>query len=258
MKGFLREKTLVAVGVLLILLGWHFTAESLGELIIATPQQAFRGMLAILSDPHNRADLWLSLQRIVQSVLLSSISGFVLGLLAGFYPLVRIVLSPLRWLLLSIPPVILVVLSMLWLGMGSAMIIFITLCLLTPSIYVNTEKAVRMIDPNLLEMSHVYRFSVRQRVWHVYIPAIAAPLNAALLLAMYKGVRLVVLAELLGGENGIGYTLAAARSNFDSQQLYGWVLIVLLIVACFEWLLLQPLQRYLTRWQQEPRHAASR
>jgi NitT/TauT family transport system permease protein len=62
------------------------------------------------------------------------------------------------------------------------------------------------------------------------------------------------MAEVLGAESGVGYALANARSTFDSGRLYAWVLLILGLVALLEFLLLQPVQRRLTRWQ-EPSHA---
>lgn len=248
---------LVSLGVLIVVMGWHFSALRLGELIMATPEQAWHAMWDILSHESSRAPLWISVQRMLQGILLGCSIGFTLGLAAGFNPAIRMLIVPLRWLLMSIPPVILVVLAMLWLGLGNQMVIFITACLLAPGIYVNTEKAIRMVDPKLIEMTRVYKLSAWQRLTRLYIPSIAAPLSAALLIALCNGVRIVVLAEVLGSEDGIGYALSAARSNFDSQQLYGWVLIVLLLVGIIEWLVLQPLQYRLTHWQKEPTRAAA-
>ncbi len=246
-----------SLGVLLLLVGWHISTQQLGELIMATPAQAFEAMLHLLADDSAQAHLWLSVQRMLQGILLGCGLGFLLGLVAGFYAWVRFLLAPLRWILMSVPPVVLVVLAMLWFGLGSQMVVFIASVLLAPGIYINTEKAVRMIDPKLLEMARVYRLSTLQRLFNLYIPAIAAPLTAAMLIALCNGVRIVVLAEVLGSEQGIGYALSAARSNFDSQELYGWVLIILSLVAVMEWLVLQPLQHYLTRWQKEPAYAAA-
>ena len=250
-----RRISLVSAGILLLLLGWHFSAVRLGELVMATPQQAWSGMLDILASPGARQQLMISVGRMAEGILLGCVIGVVLGVAAGFSRTVRMLLLPLRWFLMAIPPIVLVVLAMLWLGLGGTLVVFITATLLTPGVYVNTEKAVRMVDPRLLEMARVYRFSLWQRLIRLYIPAIAAPLSAALLIALCSGVRIVVMAEVLGSENGIGYEIAAARSNFDSYQLYGWVLIVLLLVGVSEWLILRPLQYRLTRWQKEADHA---
>ncbi|MNZ36152.1 putative aliphatic sulfonates transport permease protein SsuC [compost metagenome] len=151
---------------------------------------------------------------------------------------------------MATPPVVVVVLAMLWFGLGSAMVVFISVLMLAPGMYVNTVKGMLMVDHDLLEMARVYRFGAWQKLRHLYVPALTAPLGAALLIATCGGVRLVVMAEVLGAESGAGFALANARSTFDSAGLYAWTLLILLLVAGLEFALLQPLQRRMGRWQE--------
>lgn len=243
-----------ALGVVLIFAGWEMAARLMGPMLMATPLEALRAIGTLAGDPgfwtHSRD----SLARIAIGVGTGCGIGFALGVLAGRDARLRGLLEPLRWLLMAIPPVVVVVLAMLWFGLGSGMVIFITILMMAPGMYVNTVKGMRMIDAGLLEMGRVYRFGAWTRLRHIYLPALAAPLTAALLIAACGGVRLVVMAEVLGAESGVGYALANARSTFDSGRLYAWVLLILALVALLEFLLLQPVQRRLTRWQ-EPSHA---
>ncbi len=243
-----------ALGVLLIFIAWEVAARIMGPMLMAGPKEAFLSIAVLFNDQ----DFWLhvkdSLMRIGIGVSIGCFIGFVLGVLAGLNARLRGLLEPLRWLLMAIPPVVVVVLAMLWFGLGSSMVIFITILMMAPGMYVNTVKGMRMIDINLLEMALVYKYTAWEKLKHIYLPALAAPLTAALLIAACGGVRLVVMAEVLGAESGVGYALANARSTFDSGRLYAWVLLILAFVALLEFLLLQPIQRRMTRWQ-EPSNA---
>ncbi|MGX5658560.1 ABC transporter permease [Castellaniella ginsengisoli] len=243
-----------ALGAGLIFAGWELASRLMGPMLMASPLEALRSIGALAGDPGFRAHSLDSLARIAMGVGAGCGIGFALGVLAGHDARLRGLLEPLRWLLMAIPPVVVVVLAMLWFGLGSGMVIFITVLMMAPGMYVNTVKGMRMIDAGLLEMSRVYRFGAWTRLRHVYLPSLAAPLTAALLIAACGGVRLVVMAEVLGAESGVGYALANARGTFDSGRLYAWVLLILGLVALLEFLLLQPVQRRLTRWQ-EPSHA---
>lgn len=238
------------LGTLLLLLGWQLLAMRLGPLLMATPAQTLRAMLHLPFEEDFRLHTGASLLRIALGVGLGCLLGFCLGLLAGLDARVRGLLEPLRWLLMSVPPVVVVVLAMLWVGLGSAMVVLISVLMLAPGMYVNTVKGMRMIDRDLLEMARVYRFSPWQKLRRLYIPALTAPLGAALLIATCGGVRLVVMAEVLGAESGAGFALANARGTFDSAGLYAWTLLILLLVAGLEFTLLQPLQRRMGRWQE--------
>ncbi|UYO93256.1 ABC transporter permease [Pollutimonas sp. M17] len=241
-------------GALLLLAGWQFAAQYLGPLLMATPMQALRGLAALAESDTFWANAGASLARIGAGVGTGCLIGFALGILAGHNARLRGLLEPLRWLLMAIPPVVVVVLAMLWFGLGSSMVIFITVLMIAPGMYVNTVKGMLLVDRSLIEMAHVYRFDPWLRLRHLYLPALAAPLTAALLIATCGGVRLVVMAEVLGADSGAGYALANARSVFDSGELYAWVILILALVAALEFALLQPLQRHLNQWQ-EPSHA---
>lgn len=241
-----------ALGVLLLLAGWQLTAQYLGPLLMATPLQALRALAVLVNSDTFWANAGASLTRIGIGVGAGCAIGFTLGVLAGHNAKLRGLLEPLRWLLMAMPPVVVVVLAMLWFGLGSSMVIFITVLMMAPGMYVNTVKGMLLVDKPLIEMTHVYRYGPWLRLRHLYLPALAAPLTAALLIATCGGVRLVVMAEVLGAESGAGFALANARSTFDSGELYAWVILILALVAALEFVLLQPLQRRLTLWQ-EPR-----
>lgn len=241
-------------GVLLILAGWELAARYMGPLLMATPMQTLRAAATLVQSAAFREHAGASLTRIAMGVGTGCLIGFSLGVLAGHDARLRGLLEPLRWLLMAIPPVIVVVLAMLWFGLGSSMVIFITVLMMVPGMYVNTVKGMLLVDRSLVEMTHVYRFGPWLRLRHLYLPALAAPLTAALLIATCGGVRLVVMAEVLGADSGAGFALANARITFDSGELYAWVILILLLVAALEFALLQPVQRRLTQWQ-EPSHA---
>lgn len=242
------------LGLLLLLVGWQLLAMQLGPLLMATPRQAWLGLGRLLATPDFARHAGASLLRVGAGVGLAISLGLLLALLSARSERLRQLLEPLRWLLMSVPPVIVVVLAMLWLGMGTAMVITIAVLLLSPGVYVNILRGVHLLDPELIEMAQVYHLGPWQRLRHVVLPALAIPLCSALHVACCSGVRLVVMAEVIGASHGAGFAIAHARGNLDSAALYAWVLWVLLLVAVLELLLLRPLQRRLTRWQRQSAH----
>lgn len=228
---------------------WQILANQLNPMILASPWQT----LMKLSELILTVDFWqqflVTLNRLLYALSIACSIGFILGLIAGRHAWLKFYLAPFRWLLMSIPPVIIVLLAMLWFGMGSTMVVFITVLLLTPTIYINTQKSVEQIDNHWFELAQVYQFSWYQRLSKIYIPAISGSLCATLIIVCCSGVRIIVLAEVLGAHQGIGFELANASSNFDTAELYAWVTVSLSIVAFMELVLLKPIQYYLLRWR---------
>lgn len=228
---------------------WQILANSVNAMILASPLQTLERLSVLVLNTNFWQQLSTTLVRLFYALNLACFIGFILGFIAGRHAWLKFYLAPFRWLLMSIPPVIVVLLAMLWFGMGSKMVIFITVLLLTPTIYINTQKSVEQIDNHWFELAHVYKFSWYQRLSKIYIPAISAPLCATLIIVCCNGVRIVVLAEVLGTHQGVGYELANASSNFDTAELYAWVMVSLLIVALMELVILKPIQYFLLRWR---------
>lgn len=249
-KKFLsRERILTVLGFLFLLTGWQVLSLNMHEIILASPVQAISALWGMLGTPYLTDNFLLTLKRISTGIVIGGLTGFILGLAAGLNRDIKCLLEPLRWLIMSVPPIIVVVLAMLWFGMGSTMAIFIVAVLVSPNVYINTAKGIEMVDKTLVEMSHLYKFNLFMLIKHVYTPAIIGPLSAAVVLVTCQGARVVVMAELLGANDGIGYALGVTRSNLEIPQLFAWVLTSLAIVAVFEFILFRPVQNHFMRWK---------
>jgi NitT/TauT family transport system permease protein len=140
---------------------------------------------------------------------------------------------------------------MLWFGLGSTQTVFVVSVLVFPTVFINTVEGMQAIDRQLLEMAGIYRASNLIKWADIYLPALAASILAGFSLAAGMAVRIVVMAELLGTSNGIGYAIAIARTNLDTPQLFAWILVCLVLVAAMELLIVRPIRKYLLRWQAE-------
>lgn len=248
-KLFSRATVVKLIGMFFILLGWQIATWSLGELAIASPYQTVSAFFRMLPGEYFTDNFFITIKRLFFGVGIGSLIGFSLGILAGIYDDVRNFLELFIWILMSVPPVVVTVLAMLWFGMGSIMVVFIVSLMLLPFVYINVLKGMELVDERLLEMTEIYQYTFLMKLYHLYIPAISAPLLAAMNIVFGNGVRVVVLAELLGAFNGIGYAVGISRSNLEVADLFAWVLATLLVVAFFQYIVLKPAQEYFLRWR---------
>lgn len=244
-----RDRILTGAGFLLLLLGWQVLSCNMHEIILASPLQTARALWSLWDTPYFNEHSLITLKRISLGIVLGGLAGFMLGLAGGLNRNIKCLLEPLRWLIMSVPPVIVVVLGMLWFGMGSTMAVFIISVMVAPTVYVNTVRGIEMVDSTLVEVSHLYKFSPFMLIKDVYTPAIVGPLSAALVMITCQGARVVVMAELLGANDGIGHALGVARSNLEIPQLFAWVLTCLAIVAAFEFIFFKLVRTFFLRWK---------
>ncbi|SCY68663.1 ABC transporter permease [Desulfoluna spongiiphila] len=236
-------------GILLLILAWDLVARHYSGLVVASPLDTLAAAAKLLSDPSFIVRHFaVSLKRVALALVFGLLVGGSLGLLAGFFDPFRLMIEPLRWMLMTIPGVVIVVVFMLWFGMGNLMVISITACTIAPVVYVNVSQAMSSVDRSLLEMAEIYRFPLAMKLRRIYAMTVAGPFFSAAVIAVGNGIRVVVLAEVLGANNGIGHCLAISRTNLDTPELYALALISMSIVGGIEFFLLKPLkEKYLWR-----------
>lgn len=244
-----REAILTTVGFLSLLLAWQVASMNMHALILASPYQAVTTLWGIMKTPDFTHHFFTTLRRISAGLMIGGSVGIMLGFAVGLNKDLKCLLEPLRWLIMSVPPIVIVVLAMLWFGMGTTMVVFMVALMVAPAIYVNTYKGIEMVDRNLVEVSQLYKFTAVMRIRDVYLPAIIGPLSAAAIIVTCQAARTVVMAELLGAYAGIGYVIEEARSDLEIPTLFAWVLTSLAIVAFFEFVIFKPIHNYLVRWQ---------
>ena len=248
---YLKSKKFIfsVLGILLLLGIWQIGAFFMHEIIIASPIQAFTALFDMFATERFWNASWITAQRAIAGIFLGGIAGFGLGIFAGLNENIKNLLEPMRWMIMSISPVIVVVIAMLWFGMGTEMVIFIAAILLSPIVYVNTLKGIEMVDEKIIEMADVYKFPISKKLKHVYIPALIGPLSAAMTIVVTSGMRMIVLAEVLGTNSGIGYELSFARTDLNTPELFAWVVVTLVFVGIAEYLIFKPIENYLLRWK---------
>ena len=246
----------VSAGSGLFLFIWWILSTVFHEIIIASPARTFVALGEMMTTTGFWLNIGVTIKRFSLGLLFGSLFGFLFGLAAGFNRKIKWLLEPFRWSLTTMPPVVLVVVSMIWFGMGSVQTIFVTALLIMPIIYVNTIVGIEAIDPLLLEMGQVYRADTRLLVREIYLPGIGGPVLAGLTLAAGLGIRIVVLAELLGAYSGIGYAFSLSRTNLDTPALFAWILVCLIIGGSIDLFVINPVKKYLMRWKESDDRAA--
>ncbi len=237
------------LGVVIFLLLWQALSAISHELIIASPADTLLAMIRMVQTERFWTNLAITLERFGAALLLGSLAGFILGLVAGLKPNIGRMFEPVRWSLMSMPPVVLVTVSMIWFGMGSAQTVFATALLILPIMYVNTIEGIEAVDSKILEMGRVYRAGFVTLLREIYLPGIAGPVLAGLTLSAGLAVRIVVLAEVLGAYSGVGYEFSLARTNLETPEIFAWIIVCLFMVGAFEFGILNPAKNHIMRWK---------
>jgi len=244
-----RAATYVFLGIAGMLLVWQVLSMIFSPVIIASPAATLEALWRLAKDGELWSQFGQSLGRLLIGILLGAFAGITLGILAGLNPRLRLFLEPMRWGIMTVPLIVLSVLAMLWFGMGSAQVVWVTAVITVPTNYVSTLEGMLAIDSKIIEMVSVFRIPPRLRLTQIYLPGIGSSVMAGLTLASGIGVRASILAEFIGSRNGIGHSLFLSWTFLDTPSLFAWILITFALLGLVEFGILRPVRDRLMRWK---------
>ena len=189
-----------------------------------------------------------SLTRLLVGALLGVSVGISVGVLIGLFSYIRSGLVPLVAAIFPIPKIALLPLFVIWFGIdeGSkyALIAFGTF---TPTV-VATYGAVDNVDRTLIRMGQSFGLSWWSIVRKIVLPGAMPGILSGLRISLAIAIILLVAAEMLGAEYGIGAYILEAGSLYDLERLFVGVAILSLLGIGVS-AAIGAIERYLLRWR---------
>lgn len=199
-----------------------------------------------------KGQLWGHLAATLERVAIGFTAGAILalglGLLAGQWRTLRNLVEPVIELLRPIPPLAMLPLFIVWVGIGEASKIgFITYATFFP-MFLTTVHAVGQIDPVLLRAARSLGARPAQLFLRVVLPAAIPEILVGLRLGIALAFFVIVISEFIGAEHGLGYLINDGRNFFLVPQMLG-AAIVLGLLGYAGNALVRRLERRVLRWQ---------
>lgn len=247
---YLNNKNIYSIlGVLLLLLSWQIISVFTHPLIVPSPLATIKALINMATSGELLKNFSISIQRQLTGLAIGVMFGIILGILGGLKAPVNRMITPLINAILSVPGIIFVVIAMVWFGQGTTQVVFVVALLVFPVMYVNCEKGIESIDPNLIQMATVYKVPLIIRIKKVYLPGLTHGILAGFALSAASSIRLTVMSELFGAQEGIGQAIAMTRFYLETDKLFAWALILVFIVAILEKMVFKPLEAKIERWK---------
>ena len=233
----------------LFLATWWIAALLAGSAKLPPPSVVFATMLAEARSGALVLHLSATLARVALAFTLAMSVGSAIGYLMGRSRLANRLGDPWLILLLNLPALVVIVLAYIWAGLTEAAAIAAIAINKLPTAVVTLREGTRALDPALDEMARVFAFSRWRTFRHVLLPQLAPYIAAAARSGLSLVWKIVLVAELLGRPNGIGFEIGVAFQLFDIPLLLAYSLSFAAVVLVIEALLVQPFELRVSRWR---------
>lgn len=240
-----------AIASLLLLVAlWEALAAAYGPLVLPTPMQTAQMLAQWMAQG---GELWPALavtaRRAFIGLALAVLAGSLLGVAAGMSMTASMMARPWVTVLLGTPPIAWLVLAMLWFGSGDGTPVFTVFIACLPVVFVGGMQGARTLERHWRDLARAYRLPWHMRLLDVYLPHVVSYLFPAWIVALGSSWKVVVMAELLSSDTGVGAQLATSRAQLDMAATLAWIAAVVLVLLALEYLLLEPIKREIERWR---------
>ncbi len=246
-----REHPALRVAALLgALILWELLARTgrIPALFLPSPLGVLAAGLEMARSGELLVHVLTSLRRILVGFGLGALGGVGVGLAVGFWSLAEAVGSPLIAATFPIPKIALLPLLILWLGIGEASkVAVIALGVFFP-MAINTYTGVRTADPLLIRAAVSFGAGRLSLVRKVLIPSALPMIFAGLRLGAGTSLLLLVAAEMIAANAGIGFLVLHAQNLMETTKLMVGILLLSLLGVASHWLLVR-LERLAIPWR---------
>ncbi len=233
-----------AIGIGFVLLGWQLLSLQYSQVIIPSPLETWLAFIEIVYSGELAENLKITFSRQLTGLLLGMTIGTITGVVAGIFKKVELMMQPMVTFLLSVPAIIFVTMAMVWFGMGTKMTVFLVALLIFPIMHLNTASGINSIDPGLRQMADVYRMPSLKKLSKIYLPGMRGHLITGFSLGLASSLRLTIMSEMLGAADGMGQRIYISRAYLETEKLFAWVVVLLIILMLLECFLIRPLKKW--------------
>ncbi|WP_316188817.1 ABC transporter permease [Bradyrhizobium sp. SZCCHNS1054] len=237
------------VSSVLFLATWWIAAALAGSAKLPPPAAVLRVVRQEAESGALFLHLGATLARVGLAFTLAMAVGSVLGYLMGRHRLADRLGDPWLILLLNLPALVVIVLAYIWAGLTEVAAISAIAINKLPTAVVTLREGARALDPTLDEMANVFAFSRWRSFRHVLLPQLAPYIAAAARSGLSLVWKIVLVAELLGRPNGVGFEIGVAFQLFDIPLLLTYSLSFAAVVLVIETSFVQPFERRASRWR---------
>ena len=190
-----------------------------------------------------------TLARVIGSFSIAMVLGAVAGYAMGRSKTIDRYADPWLIVLINMPALVTIIFAYLWIGLNETAAILAVAVNKLPNVTVIMREGARALDPELDDVAQAFKFTGFSRIRHVVVPQLAPYLAASSRSGLSIVWKIVLVVELIGRPNGVGFVLGSAFSLFDMARILSYAICFIVIMLVIESLVVQPLERRANRWR---------
>ena len=233
----------------LLVVTWQVLAVVLNTAVLPSPLLVLDTLIAALKTGELQHHLSITLYRLAISFFLAMLLGTAIGLMLGRYKKANTYFDSWLIILLNIPALVTIILCYIWFGLIETAAIFAVVINKLPNVIVTIREGARNLDEDLIDMAKAFQFGRVKTLLHVILPQLYPYIMASARTGLALIWKIVLVVELLGRSDGMGYQIHLFFQLFDITSIMAYTVSFIVVIQFIEMTILKPLDKKSQRWK---------
>ncbi len=233
-----------------LILLWAVAAALVQSRLLPGPLAVGAATLADIRSGELPFQMACTLGRVVGSFAIAMILGTIAGYAMGRSKALDRFADSWLIVLINMPALVVIIFAYIWIGLNETAAILAVAINKLPNVIVVVREGARALDPEIDEMAQAFKFTAYSREFatssYRNSRLIWRPASRSGLAIVWK---IVLVVELIGRPNGVGFVLGSAFSLFDMARILSYAICFIVLMLAIESFLVQPLERRANRWR---------
>lgn len=234
LTGFLQRWLVLACCVAV----WQWAASAAADVYFPTPATIAATIrhlwLAgpaghLFFTPAAGTDLLPSVTRMLGGWLVASAVGIAVGIALGLSPVVADYFAPVLAFMRALPPVMLVPVFLVLFHIGTPMQLATIVFGSVWPVLLNSVDGARSVDRTKVDTARAFRIGRWRWIRSVVLPAASPKIFAGLRISLAFALILMVISEIMGSTDGLGYRMDSARQTFEYPTMWAGIVVISLL-----------------------------
>lgn len=238
-----------ALSLLAFLAIWQVVSAYLDSNVLPSPGVVAGVFWLELNSGQLTYHLGVTLLRLVASFAIAMLLGCAIGMALGRNKQLDAFFDNWLVIFLNIPALVTIILCYVWFGLSESAAILAVVINKLPNVIVTIREGARSLDQDLLDMARCYQFNRRKTLAHVIWPQLHPFVMGATRSGLALIWKIILVVELLGRNNGIGFQLHLFFQLFDVASILAYTIAFVAVIQLIEFSMLKPLDKKSQRWR---------
>ncbi len=235
--------------ILTLLFVWWIVSLFFPPNLIPKPWDTFSEVISIITSGNFFVEMGSTLRRVLVGFGIAMIISLPLGILMGTLRSLESFFEPPVVLGLTMPGLIWAVIMLMFFGLNETSAYAAVAVTIFPMLTISIWQGAKSIDKDLIDMSKAFHASPWSKIVDVILPQLVSHILAAIRYGLGLAWKVVVVVEMFGFSNGVGYQVVRGFNIFSMKAVLAWAMTFLVVMIVIEFGIIGWLERTVTRWR---------